>query len=95
MTESFAKQVLRMAAEANCNIRLATNMKHVELQEGEVAIADDGFIIIVEAKKLKIAVENWPLWGQLSFVNIYFYSTVTDFAKFLGLSTSNPFSLAI
>ena len=25
----------------------------------------------------------------------FFYSTVTDFAKFLGLSTSNPFSLEI
>lgn len=25
----------------------------------------------------------------------FFYSTVTDFAKFLGLSTSKPFSLEI
>ena len=25
----------------------------------------------------------------------FFYSTVTDFAKFLGLSTSRPFSLEI
>ena len=58
MAESFAKQVLRMVAEANCNIRLAKNMEHVELHEGEVAISDDGFVIIVEAKKLKIEVEN-------------------------------------
>lgn len=58
MMESFAKQVLRLAAQANCNVRLAKNMEHVELHEGEVAIADDGFVIIVEAKKLKIEVEN-------------------------------------
>lgn len=30
-----------------------------------------------------------------SSILIFFYSTVTDFAKFLGLSTSNPFSLEI
>ena len=58
MMESFAKQVLRLAAQANCNIRLAKNMEHVELHEGEVAIADDGFIIIVEAKKLQVQVKN-------------------------------------
>lgn len=27
--------------------------------------------------------------------SFFFYSTVTDFAKFLGLSTSKPFSLEI
>lgn len=26
---------------------------------------------------------------------LFFYSTVTDFAKFLGLSTSNPFSFVM
>ena len=30
-----------------------------------------------------------------SSILIFFYSTVTDFAKFLGLSTSKPFSLEI
>lgn len=58
MKRNFAKTVLRMAAEANCNVRLATNLKHVELQEGEVAIADDGIIVIIEDKMLEIPVEN-------------------------------------
>lgn len=41
--------------------------------------------IIIRLKKPKL----------LSNFGLKFYSTVTDFAKFLGLSTSNPFSFAM
>lgn len=58
MAESFAKKVLRLAAEEGCEVRLAVDMKHVELQEGEVAIADDGFVIIVSAMKLQVPVKT-------------------------------------
>lgn len=40
--------------------------------------------------------KNSPQKGRPSWANgQIFYSTVTDFAKFLGLSTSNPLFLEI
>ena len=40
--------------------------------------------------------KNSPKKGRPSWANgQIFYSTVTDFAKFLGLSTSNPLFLEI
>ena len=43
----FSRIILRLAAEKNCDVRLATNMEYVELQPGELAIADDGFVIVI------------------------------------------------
>lgn len=47
-----------MAAEEGCEVRLAVDMEHVELKEGEVAVADDGFVIIIQSKKLQIPVKT-------------------------------------
>lgn len=54
----IARTVLRMAAEKNYEVRLEQNMDHVDLQRGEIAIADDGFILIIGRQKLKVPVEN-------------------------------------
>ena len=50
-------------------------------------IITDIFIIKIQKSK------DTSKTGSVLF--IFTYSTVTDFAKFLGLSTSNPFSLEI
>lgn len=45
-------------------------------------------------KKKKLLIKVFSFLNNIC--NIFFYySTVTDFAKFLGLSTSNPFSFEI
>ena len=43
------------------------------------------------------AIKGTEAWTQEAQKNAscFFYSTVTDFARFLGLSTSNPFSFEI
>ena len=51
-----------------------------------------------KAKQLNLAVWSslFNTIGSYPFLFfIKFYSTVTDFARFLGLSTSNPLFLAI
>lgn len=52
------------------------------------------FFFITEVKKemLLSLRESSILNSFLNFRKGLSYSTVTDFAKFLGLSTSNPFS---
>lgn len=42
---------------------------------------------------LRVILGGWKnLRFQFEISSFYFYSTVTDLARFLGLSTSNPFS---
>lgn len=48
---------------------------------------------VKEPVKKEIKEEKKKKWTHSSLLN--FYSTVTDLAKFLGLSTSNPFSFEI
>lgn len=56
--KDLAKAILKMAATKKCEVRLETSMEHVELKEGEIAIADDGFIIVIRKKRLQVPVEK-------------------------------------
>ncbi len=56
--KDMAKKILKMAAESGCDVRLATNMGYVELREGEIAIADDGFVLVIGEKKVQVPIKN-------------------------------------